>query len=74
MMKLYLPSVPPIVGGNVVIPNETWKRLVDYIDTMHDVINAQADKIVSLNNDISRANENIKTLAKAVEGVYNEQT
>lgn len=74
MMKLYLPSVPPIVGGNVVIPNETWKHLVDYIGVMHDTINAQADKIVSLNNDLSRATENIKTLAGAVKGVYDEQT
>ena len=74
MLKLFLPSVPPLAGGNVIIPNETWKLLVEYIDVMHDVINAQADKIVSLNNDISRANENIKTLAKAVEGVYDEQT
>jgi hypothetical protein len=39
---------------------------------MHDVINAQADKIVSLTNAVAHANENIKTLADAVGGLYHE--
>ncbi|MBO5709916.1 MAG: hypothetical protein J6R62_00105 [Rikenellaceae bacterium] len=72
MLKLYLPSVPPMVGDNVIVPNETWQRLVEYVDTMHTVINTQADKIVSLTNAVSNANENIKILADAVGGLYHE--
>ena len=73
MLKLYLPSVPPIVGNNVIVPSETWSKLIAYINQMQEVINAQADKIVSLSKAQETANTNIKTLADALGGIYNAQ-
>lgn len=73
MTKLFLPSVPPILGGNVVIPNEVWDKLISYLGLVHDTVNQQADKIVALTKELSKCRADIKILAEALGGVYNAQ-
>lgn len=70
MLKMYLPNVPPLMGGNVIIPNKVWVELVDYINTMRDTINTQADTIVSMRKELDTATSNIQSLAKALGGLY----
>ena len=72
LLKMYLPNVPPITGGNVIVPNEIWNQLLSYIDTMRGCINAQADIIVELRKDLNTANSQIVVLAESLEGLYDE--
>lgn len=72
MLKIYLPPVPPITGGNVIVPKDVWASLVQYLNTMQEVINAQAEVITQHSKDISKSKENIAEIAKAVGGLYDE--
>lgn len=72
MLKMYLPEVPSTLGGNVIVSEDAWTALVKYLSTVHDTMNRQADEILKLSKALKVSNDNIKTLAKAVEGVYND--
>lgn len=72
MLKLYLPPVPPLTGGNVIVSKDVWVELIAYINTMQDTINTQASKIVDLSKQLNVANENISKIAVAVGGLYDE--
>lgn len=72
MLKLYLPPVPPLTGGNVIVSKDIWIELIAYINNMQDVINTQASKIIDLSKQLNIANENISKIAVAVGGLYNE--
>lgn len=72
MLKLYLPPVPPLTGGNVIVSKDVWVELIRYIESMQTVINTQAETITKLSKDISKSKENIAEIAKAVGGLYNE--
>lgn len=70
MLKMYLPNVPPLMGDNVIVPNKVWVDLVNYINTMSDTINTQADTILSMRKELSTATGNVQKLAQALGGLY----
>jgi hypothetical protein len=72
MLKLYLPPVPPLTGGNVIVSKDVWVSLIQYIESMQTVINAQAEAITKLSKDNAESKKHIAEIAKAVGGLYNE--
>ena len=72
MIELYLPDLPPVVGGNVIVPSEVWDKLMQYLNAMRERINTQADTITNLTKDLNTAKLNITTIAKGLEDLLYE--
>lgn len=70
MAPLKLPEVPEIFGNNVVVSKEVWNTLIQYVNLMQRTINVQANEILLLNTRMSKTEQNVATLAKALGGIY----
>lgn len=73
MSDLRLPSLPPVVGGNVIVSNEAWTALVKYLRTVQTVVNSQSAQLAEITKELSQCRAHIATIAEALGGIYNVQ-
>lgn len=72
MLPLKLPEVPEILGSNVIVPKQLWETIVNYLEEMRKVVNAQADTLNEVSKKANLAIKNTETLAEALEDLYHE--
>lgn len=72
MLPLKLPEVPEILGSNVIVPKQLWESIVNYLEEVRKVINAQADTLNEVSKKANLAIKNTETLAEALEDLYHE--
>jgi hypothetical protein len=72
MLPLKLPEVPEILGSNVIVPKQLWETIVNYLEEVRKVVNAQADTLNEVSKKANLAIKNTETLAEALEDLYHE--
>jgi hypothetical protein len=72
MLPLKLPGVPEILGNNVIVPKQLWETIVNYLEEVRKVVNAQADTLNEVSKKANLAIKNTETLAEALEDLYHE--
>lgn len=73
MQELKVPQLPEVLGNNVMLPNDVWKTLVEYLNTTRAAVNAQANSIEFLTSEILKLRKDVRTLAEILGGMYDVQ-
>lgn len=73
MNDIKLPELPPIHTEKVLyVTDEAWQTLIQYVSKQTEYINKLEEYVKAIDNTVNLNSNNIQTLAKALEGVYNE--
>lgn len=73
MDDIKISKLPPIHTEKVLyVTDEAWQTLIQYVSKQTEYINKLEEYIKAINNTVNLNSSNIQTLAKALEGVYNE--
>lgn len=73
MNDIKISELPPIHTEKVLyVTDEAWQTLIQYVSKQTEYINKLEECIKAINNTVNLNSSNIQTLAKALEGVYNE--
>lgn len=73
MDNIKIPELPPIHTEKVLyVTDEAWQTLIQYVSKQTEYINKLEECVKAINNTVNLNSSNIQTLAKALEGVYNE--
>lgn len=62
----------PVLTDQVIVPNELLNTLIETINSTVELVNEHARKLSELNAQISQHTEDLSSLAKIVEEIYNE--
>ena len=73
MDDIKMSKLPPIHTEKVLyVTDEAWQTLIQYVSKQTEYINKLEECIKAIDNTVNLNSSNIQTLAKALEGVYNE--
>lgn len=73
MDNIKIPELPPIHTEKVLyVTDEAWQTLIQYVSKQTEYINKLEAYVKAIDNTVNLNSNNIQTLAKALEGVYNE--
>ena len=73
MDDIKMSKLPPIHTEKVLyVTDEAWQTLIQYVSKQTEYINKLEECVKAINNTVNLNSNNIQTLAKALEGVYNE--
>lgn len=84
MKHLQLPNLPKLSAGYLVIQQEAWEQVTQYIGAQTSTINALIDVVESLaklhdirakvtSDNVSRLNSEVAEIAQALEGAYTDE-
>lgn len=66
-----IPELAPIGAGNVLaVPKDEFNTLVDGVNKVIEVVNAQTVQIEQITSELTTCKQNISNLAKILEEVY----
>ena len=73
MDDIKMSKLPPIHTEKVLyVTDEAWQTLIQYVSKQTEYINKLEECVKAINNTVNLNSSNIQTLAKALEGAYNE--
>ena len=73
MDDIKMSKLPPIHTEKILyVTDEAWQTLIQYVSKQTEYINKLEECIKAINNTVNLNSSNIQTLAKALEGAYNE--
>lgn len=62
----------PVLTDQVIVPNELLNNLIETINSTVELVNEHARKLSELNAQLIQHTEDLSSLAKIVEEIYNE--
>lgn len=79
-----IPKLPSLKGGCIIVPEQAWNMLTDYVNAQTSTINALTEAVNSLaklhdiqtgstNKQIKNLNDEVAEIAQALEGAYTDE-